>query len=780
MAFPRESVLSGVLLTMLTGGLLLAHPDEPKAMNKGEPYAGPGYRSTAPSSTGDYFAAGEGPGLEFPSHGIRLMAWLTLPEFDSSSSGSDCWGYVSPQGREYAIMGLRNGTGFVDITNPGDPQILAVIPGAISLWRDMKVYDHYAYSVTEGLGGGIQVIDLSQIDSGIVTLVDTILEDIEDPFFITGSSHNVAIDEESGYLYRCGGRGNGLRIYSLADPARPVFVGAWSERYIHDAQVVTYTDGPYAGRQIAFCCSGLNGGSVETGLDILDVTDKDNIINLSRLIYADGVYSHQAWLSPDRAYLYLNDEGDEAGFGITTNTKVFDVTDLSNPLEATTFTNGSNAIGHNLYTLGNLIFEANYRSGIRVFDATDPLAPVEKAYFDSYPGNDNPSFNGMWSVFPYFPSGTFIGSDLEKGLFILRFEDCNENGSFDSDDIADGTSQDCNINGIPDECDIADGTSDDLDNDGVPDECLDCNSNGQSDIIDLHLAVSADCNDNGVPDECEEDCNGNGLLDACELTSFLHFSGALGPVVGGQSLMYTVPNPPVALDEVQFIVQASADLAGSDRSIVVTLNGLRISTLFDDTGSACPTMVDQHTFVLDRGIFELLKMFDPEGDLNLAFTATTDVDGEACSGLSFLRMNMVYEADLDNDLNGNGVPDECDPPVCQGLEATVWVDLDGIIVGGVFDGLPYFGILVGTNGDDVIVGTDQRDVLIGLGGDDVICGLGGDDVINGNRGDDSIDGGEGFDIIHGNGGDDICTNGERTRNCENGGSNLGVKINVSR
>ena len=51
--------------------------------------------------------------------------------------------------------------------------ILDQIAGPESLWRDIKTYQHHAYVVSEG-GSGIQVVDLSQIDSGVVTLVTTV------------------------------------------------------------------------------------------------------------------------------------------------------------------------------------------------------------------------------------------------------------------------------------------------------------------------------------------------------------------------------------------------------------------------------------------------------------------------------------------------------------------------------------------------------------------------------------------------------------------------------
>ena len=80
---------------------------------------------------------------------------------------------------------------------------------------------------------------------------------------------------------------------------------------MHDAQVVTYTSGPYAGRQIAFGADGA------FGLEIFDVTDKSNMFRLSQTPYPNLGYSHQCWLSDDKQYVYLNDELDESSFGTT-------------------------------------------------------------------------------------------------------------------------------------------------------------------------------------------------------------------------------------------------------------------------------------------------------------------------------------------------------------------------------------------------------------------------------------------------------------------------------
>ena len=60
------------------------------------------------------------------------------------------WGYVSESGREYAIVGLSSGTSFVEITDPGNPQILQFIDGPKQRWIPAeflrafhkRVYEH--------------------------------------------------------------------------------------------------------------------------------------------------------------------------------------------------------------------------------------------------------------------------------------------------------------------------------------------------------------------------------------------------------------------------------------------------------------------------------------------------------------------------------------------------------------------------------------------------------------------------------------------------------------
>ncbi len=463
--------LSCALLCCVLGpALAYAHSDDPKLRDREPRFEGVGCQD-CPAAGG---RAAAGLGGEFDSSGVILRSWLPLAQLDlffsnASANGNDCWGYVSPAGREYALVGTSEGTAFVEITDPMHTTVIAGISGPSSLWRDIKVYQHYAYAVSEG-GGGIQVMDMANIDQGVVTLVNTVL---------TGGlpdTHNVALNEDSGYLYRTGAAANvGLRIYDLSDPVNPEWVAEWHDRYVHDAQVVTYTSGPYAGREIAFCFGGYNNGGTETGLTILDVTDKSDIFTVidnpdGHFQYPNNAYSHQGWLSADRQWLFLDDEQDEWNYGLTSTMHILDVSDLEHPAQFTTFTNGNSAITHNLYTAGNRVFAANYRSGLRVFDVANPTAPSEIAYFDTYPNNDNPNFSGLWSNYPYFPSGAIIGSDMQRGLFVWQLEapplvgDLDGSGGVDAADLAlllgswgacGGCLADLNGDGLVDASDLA-------------------------------------------------------------------------------------------------------------------------------------------------------------------------------------------------------------------------------------------------------------------------------------------------------------------------------------
>jgi choice-of-anchor B domain-containing protein len=344
---------------------------------------------------------------EFVSLDVTLLAHLPLNAFPSEpSGGNDCWGYVSPSGREYALMGLRDAVAVVEITDAAQPVIVASIPHQDSNWCDIRTYGTHAYAVNES-GGGLDVIDLSAVDAGVVTLVQRVTDQG------LSTCHNISVDEDSGYLYLCAsnifeGR---LAAMDLSDPADPIHAGNVPVNgggVPHDAQIVTFTSGPYAGRQIAYSSSGTDG------VEIYDVTDKGNMFLVSTGTYPNEVFTHQAWLNDTREYLYVNDELDQIN-----ETVVMDVSDITDPVTVNTYTSGVPATDHNVFFHQGRVYEAEYRAGMRVFDATDPVNPVQVGWIDTFPGDDSAGSGGIWGVYPFFPSGKVIMSDKQRGMFVV-------------------------------------------------------------------------------------------------------------------------------------------------------------------------------------------------------------------------------------------------------------------------------------------------------------------------------------------------------------------------
>lgn len=370
----------------------------------------------------------EGVAEGYPCLNVDLLAHISNAQL-GGGSGNDIWGWTDPDTqREYALMGLTNGTAFVDITDPEFPIRLGRLPTQTgnSVWRDIKTRGYYAFIVSEASNHGMQVFDLRRLRN-VVNPPATFTVDAHYAGF--GRAHNIVIDVDSGFAMAVGSlQGSqtcnaGLHLIDINTPLAPSFAGCFSaDGYTHDAQCITY-DGPdidYTGREICLA-------SNEDTLTIVDVTDKASPVQVSRTGYAGSRYTHQGWLTDDRRYFLVNDELDEIQVGHNTRTYVFDVSDLDQPVLHSTYTAEVASSDHNLYVHGNFVFEANYRSGLRILDLADidngNLSEV--AFFDTQPASNAAGTNGAWSVYPYFFSGTVIVSDISAGLFVLLPDLCD-------------------------------------------------------------------------------------------------------------------------------------------------------------------------------------------------------------------------------------------------------------------------------------------------------------------------------------------------------------------
>ena len=374
--------------------------------------------SNEPGTTGQRVVCENGFATIYTCQNYDLMARITIDELEATGN-NDIWGWTSPSNsREYALVGTRQSTVFVDVTDAENPVIVGrlLTETSESPWRDIKVYNNYAFVVSEADDHGMQIFDLNRLNN----LDGSTVEDFEEDALYTGfgNAHNIVVNEETGYAYAVGTSTfeGGPHFVNIQDPLNPIAAGGYAmSDYTHDAQVVIYNgpDTEYQGREIFI-------GSNENEVVVVDVTDKENPTFISNTVYPNIGYTHQGWLSEDQTVFYANDETDERDFGLDARTLIFDFTDLDNPFYVGPFFGVNQAIDHNLYVNGDELFLSNYTAGMRVADISNKTAPVDIGFFDTFPANDNTSFDGVWSIYPYFPSGNIIINDIDGGLFIVR------------------------------------------------------------------------------------------------------------------------------------------------------------------------------------------------------------------------------------------------------------------------------------------------------------------------------------------------------------------------
>jgi choice-of-anchor B domain-containing protein len=377
---------------------------------------------------------------QFECDQVDILSFLPVAGIGGGRGAetNDVWGWTDPQtGREYALVGRTDGTAFIDVSNASDPAYLGNLPKTAgsrgNSWRDIKVYEDHAFIVADGAGEhGMQVFDLTRLRD----VTDAPVTFDEDAHYDgIASSHNIVINEESGFAYSVGSNsggetcGGGLHMIDIREPTRPTFSGCFADTntgnqrtgYSHDAMCIEYNgpDTEHVGKEVCF-------GSNESALSVADVTDKDNPVAISSADYPNVGYAHQGWITEDHRYFFMNDEGDEsnsvqAGQPMPgTRTLIWDIEDLDDPVMVKEHFGSTFTIDHNLYIKGDLMYQSNYVSGLRILDISDPENPEEVGFFDTVPWSEEVTFDGSWSNYPFFESGTIVVSSGKEGVFFLK------------------------------------------------------------------------------------------------------------------------------------------------------------------------------------------------------------------------------------------------------------------------------------------------------------------------------------------------------------------------
>lgn len=325
--------------------------------------------------------------VALPAQTSRNCELLSHVTHSGSSGYAGVWGYVAPDGREFAVVGARDGTWIVETTDPRAPVERGFIPGPQSTWREVHGYGQYLYTVTEA-AGGVQIISMANPDNP--TLVRN--------FTRTGwtNTHTVSVDQGAGKLY-CNGTNQGMLVFDLLpDPTNPVYVTAWNASnggvYVHDSLIQNgwvYASCIYDGR-----------------LRILDVSNLPAIVQRGQ-VTTPLSFTHNAWANSTDTIAVTTDERSN-GF-----LQIYDVTNKALPIPLGSFSVPGAGI-HNAFIVDDKVCHVSwYGAGYRAVDITDPNNPTEIGFYDTA---------NAWGCYPFQPSGVVYISDIPSsgGLYCVK------------------------------------------------------------------------------------------------------------------------------------------------------------------------------------------------------------------------------------------------------------------------------------------------------------------------------------------------------------------------
>jgi len=338
------------------------------------------------------------------SDNLSLVGSLEYP----FANGNDIWGYVDSTGREYALVGLTNGFSVVDLSDPSNPTELYFIGGPNSIWRDIKVWNNFAFVTADEGSSGLLIVDLNDLSGN--TFLYTNNDSNDD--FICDKAHNIYIDE-NGKAYLFGGDIGGnetpnagvmildVTLVSLEEGnvVLPTILGVFDDFYIHDGMVrgdTLWASAVYEGNFFAIDVS---------------TPQSPQIFNDSLAFHeTPNQFTHNCWISDDGNTLFTTDE--VSGAYIAS----YDVSDLSNIYELDRIRSSNSiatVIPHNVHVKGDFLISSYYRDGIVVHDAKFPDNLIEVAHFDAYPQSGD-GFDGSWGAYPYLPSGLILSSEINS------------------------------------------------------------------------------------------------------------------------------------------------------------------------------------------------------------------------------------------------------------------------------------------------------------------------------------------------------------------------------
>lgn len=329
---------------------------------------------------------------------------------------SGCYGYEQA-GRQYAIVGVADGTYFVDISNPSAIISKDYVAGKSgSTWREFQTYKQYLYGVSDDAAPNkFQIFDLSSLPDSV-----TILHNSDSLF---SRCHTLYVDGDRLYTSSVTFKNSTkspLCVWDIkTNPQKPILLRKLEEDIpstiisgVHDAYVVNDTIYASCGYQ---------------GLFVIYYNSTTNVFSLlgsySNYEPSGSAYNHNSTLMDDGHTLVFTDEVPK-----NLDAKIIDVSDFTDIDSITSIHSDYKATPHNVYNahINDRILLSYYQDGLQVFDLSNPAAPILTGYFDTHyqtigSNHDlSSAYKGNWGAYIFPSNRRVIALDMNNGLFVLN------------------------------------------------------------------------------------------------------------------------------------------------------------------------------------------------------------------------------------------------------------------------------------------------------------------------------------------------------------------------
>jgi hypothetical protein len=310
----------------------------------------------------------------------------------------------------------QDGLRIVDVSDPSAPKDVGhgpcEFPDANEIYNDVKLYSagNRRYAIMASNRAGAVVWDVTEPSSpGIVGHAGgPSIEELED-----GSNvHTLFIVGDKAYLANTR---TGLHIWSLANPVLPqrLLMFEFAPRngidgaFLHDL----YVEGDRA------YLNYWNAGMV-----IADVSNPAVPREVGRFVGYGDESSHSSWVTTVGARRIAAHGDEEWG----SHLRLVDVTEGSETFarQVGEWQTRPEVSAHNIMAVGSEVFAAYYQDGIRVIDISDPAAPRQTAWFNTWRGYDRAYgtsfFEGAVGIDLDPGAGRIYVADSHRGLLILQ------------------------------------------------------------------------------------------------------------------------------------------------------------------------------------------------------------------------------------------------------------------------------------------------------------------------------------------------------------------------